>query len=201
MPEDGKNWLERHYESNVRKYFPVCPLCGSKELEIEFNFLEGDFLSCKRCVATWHLYIGVTGLKWAELTFPTRGGYGRHLLNQRLDSKYWKKMCQEKFTTSKAHRVSELIDREILKEAKQEAKLKEVEKVKKRIKDLKEKIDSARDDIDRARDDIDRAQRDKNTDDLETAAEDLERAEEELKRYQEELEREIKKLNSLVRQY
>ncbi|MCX8181488.1 MAG: hypothetical protein N3D12_00005 [Candidatus Methanomethyliaceae archaeon] len=196
--EDKKDWLTRYYESNVREYFPVCPLCGHEELDIEFSFLEGDFLTCKRCAATWHLYIGITGLKWAELTLPTRGGYGRHLLNQKIDCKYWKEMCREKFTIGRGLEEAKSVDIKILKEAEREEKVK---RVKKKIKALKEKAKDAQGDLERARYDLERARYDKDPNELERAYEELERAQEELERCQEELEREIKKLNSLLEQY
>lgn len=55
--------LLREYESDVRKYFPNCPICGSREIEVNLIPSGRDTLSCKDCGAVWHLYIGLMGLK------------------------------------------------------------------------------------------------------------------------------------------
>lgn len=54
-----------------------------------------DTLSCEGCGAKWHLYIGVTGLKWAELDLPSENGKGNELLGKRLKKEYWAKLCQD----------------------------------------------------------------------------------------------------------
>ncbi|MEM3580932.1 MAG: hypothetical protein QXQ64_06695 [Candidatus Bathyarchaeia archaeon] len=208
---DKKCWLKRHYEPNVRKYFPFCPLCGSNELNAEFALLGRDFLSCKKCGARWHLYIGITGLKWAKLKVPAKEGYGQSLLRKKILSKYWKILCK----SFKLSKYDDLRALKILEDAKREEKIREVkkkikklrEKIKderidkeeikeaqKRIKELKEKIEDARIDLENARYKLDRALYDNDTNELESASRDMECAQEELESCEEELEKEIKKL-------
>jgi mRNA-degrading endonuclease RelE of RelBE toxin-antitoxin system len=68
---------------NVKKY--------EKFIEAD----EGrDTLSCYECGAKWHLHIGLTGLKWAELDLEDEDGKGVELLGKRLNKKDWRKMAQ-----------------------------------------------------------------------------------------------------------
>jgi hypothetical protein len=82
------------YESDVRRYFPCCPLCGSSQILV--NLVKGgiDQLSCQGCGAAWHLYVGLTGLKWAELNLASENGAGKSLLNKRLKKEEWLKLAQ-----------------------------------------------------------------------------------------------------------
>ena len=57
----------REYESDVRGFFPCCPICGNKRIEVHLISGGRDTLSCESCGAKWHIYVGLTGLKWAEL--------------------------------------------------------------------------------------------------------------------------------------
>jgi len=51
-------------------------------------------LSCYGCGAKWHIYVGFTGLKWAELDLEGEDGEGVELLGKRLSKKDWHKMAQ-----------------------------------------------------------------------------------------------------------
>jgi hypothetical protein len=53
-----------------------------------------DTLSCYGCGAKWHLHMGVTGLKWAELELESEDGKGVELLGKKLNRNYWLKMAQ-----------------------------------------------------------------------------------------------------------
>ena len=53
-----------------------------------------DTLSCYGCGAKWHLYIGITGLKWAELALESENAKGVELLGKKLNKNYWLKMAQ-----------------------------------------------------------------------------------------------------------
>lgn len=84
------------YESDVRGYFPSCPLCGGREIEVNLTSGGRDTLSCKNCDARWHIYVGLTGLKWAELDLEAKDGVGRELLGKRMKGNEWRRMAIEK---------------------------------------------------------------------------------------------------------
>jgi hypothetical protein len=54
-----------------------------------------DALSCYGCGAKWHLHMGVTGLKWAELELESEDAKGAELLGKKLNKNYWLKMAQK----------------------------------------------------------------------------------------------------------
>jgi mRNA-degrading endonuclease RelE of RelBE toxin-antitoxin system len=68
---------------NVENYKKFIEVDGSK-----------DTLSCYGCGAKWHLYIGLTGLKWAELDLESEDAKGAELLGKKLDKNEWLKMAQ-----------------------------------------------------------------------------------------------------------
>jgi mRNA-degrading endonuclease RelE of RelBE toxin-antitoxin system len=69
-----------------------------KKVENYKKFIEvdgsKDTLSCYGCGAKWHLYIGITGLKWAELDLESEEANGAELLGKKLDKNEWLKMAQ-----------------------------------------------------------------------------------------------------------
>lgn len=83
------------YEADVRGYFVCCPLCGSEQIKTHFIMGGRDTLSCESCGAKWHLYVGLTGFKWAELDLESGDKRGMHLLGKRLDKEEWKKMAHD----------------------------------------------------------------------------------------------------------
>jgi len=85
----------KEYESEVRGYFPSCPLCGSKDIEVHFTMGGRDTLSCESCGARWHIYVGLSGLKWAELDVEADDGTGKELLGKRLGKEEWRRMAHE----------------------------------------------------------------------------------------------------------
>jgi len=85
----------KEYETDVRGYFPCCPLCGNKEIEVHLTQGGRDTLSCQGCGAKWHIYVGLTGLKWAELDVEADDGKGKELLGRRLEKDEWRKMAHE----------------------------------------------------------------------------------------------------------
>jgi hypothetical protein len=81
--DENMRVIYMHVFKNIMKY----------ERFIEAD--EGkDTLSCYGCVAKWHLYIGLTGLKWAKLELEDEDGKGVELLGKRLNKKDWRKMAQ-----------------------------------------------------------------------------------------------------------
>jgi len=111
----------REYESDVRWYFPCCPICGAKEISVHLTQGGRDTLSCESCGARWHIYVGLTGLKWAELEIEAEDGKGQELLGKRLDKNEWRRMAQ---TARKARAIHErketehkaIKEKEIIKE-------------------------------------------------------------------------------------
>jgi len=92
----------------------VC--CVDKNMRVSFmrvfknvkkyeKFIEADegkdTLSCYGCGAKWHLYIGLTGLKWAELELEDEDGKGVDLLGKKLNKKDWRKMAQNAQETTR----------------------------------------------------------------------------------------------------
>lgn len=116
---------------NVKKY----------EKFIEAN--EGkDSLSCYECGAKWHLYIGLTGLKWAELELEAEDGKGAELLGQRLNKKEWRKMAQNTQKTTEPEPKKKPDKKKHSKKKKPEkknSKLKPTKKPKKKQRDKKKK--------------------------------------------------------------
>ena len=82
------------YESDVRKYFVCCPVCGNTRLEITVVPGGTDTLACKDCDCIWHLKIGLFGFKWAELDVQAKGGHGSELLGKRFKRNEIKKLAQ-----------------------------------------------------------------------------------------------------------
>lgn len=117
----------REYESDVRGYFPCCPLCGSKEIAVHLTQGGRDTLSCESCRAKWHIYVGLTGLKWAELDVEADDGKGKELLGKRLDGKEWQRTAQHvRRTLPKADQSSRTKDEEAVVKWKEIVKEKEV---------------------------------------------------------------------------
>lgn len=83
------------YESDIRGYFPCCPVCGDKKIEVNLIANGRDTLACESCGARWHLHVGLTGLKWAELDVEADDGKGRELLGKRFDKNELRKMAQD----------------------------------------------------------------------------------------------------------
>jgi hypothetical protein len=69
-----------------------------KNIEKYEKFIEADegkdTLSCYECGAKWHLHMGITGFKWAELQLESEDGKGVELLGKKVNKKDWRKMAQ-----------------------------------------------------------------------------------------------------------
>lgn len=119
---DIKEWAE----SDVRGYFPCCPLCGNKEIAVYLIDGGRDTLTCRNCNAKWHIHVGLSGLKWAELDVDADDGKGKELLGRRIKKNEWRKMAHE--TRKKTPEISSVqktgnrtelkatIEKEIIKE-------------------------------------------------------------------------------------
>jgi hypothetical protein len=101
----------KEYEADVRGYFPCCPLCGSKKIDVHLIPGGRDTLSCGKCGAKWHIYVGLMGLKWAELDVEADDGIGKELLGRRLDKNEWRKMAHQ--TRRQALKTSTSKDEEV----------------------------------------------------------------------------------------
>jgi hypothetical protein len=95
------------YESDIRGYFPCCPICGANRLTVHLTDGGRDAMSCENCGAQWHVYVGVMGLKWAELDVQAHDGKGSELVGKRVDKKEWKRMSQVVRNTLKPENVKE----------------------------------------------------------------------------------------------
>ena len=87
--------MHEQYRSDVRGCFVCCPLCGSEEIQTHLVTGGRDTLTCEDCGAKWHLYVGLTGLKWAELEIESKNGKGLELLGKRLQKDEWRRMALE----------------------------------------------------------------------------------------------------------
>jgi hypothetical protein len=83
------------YEKDARKYFICCPVCGQNNLT--FSLIPGgkDTVSYDDCGAAWHLYLGLLGLKWAELELEAENGKGNELLGKRIKNDDIRKLSQK----------------------------------------------------------------------------------------------------------
>ena len=96
-----------HIVCCVDKNMRVLYMHVFKDIKKYEKFIEADegkdTLSCYGCGAKWHLHIGLTGLKWAELELEDEDGKGLELLGKRVKKKDWRKMAQNaQETTLKA---------------------------------------------------------------------------------------------------
>jgi len=108
----------RAYESDVRKYFPCCPICYSKRIQVQLISGGRDTISCENCNASWHIYVGFTGFKWGELETEASDGRGRNFLGKRMEGKEWRKIALEGRRTLPSDQLA-VIDRpksELVKE-------------------------------------------------------------------------------------
>jgi mRNA-degrading endonuclease RelE of RelBE toxin-antitoxin system len=102
--------------SSAKTEDPRIVCCVDKNMRVIFmrvfknvkkyeKFIEADegrdTLSCYGCGAKWHLYIGLTGLKWAELELEDEDGKGVELLGKKLNKKDWRKMAQNAQDTTR----------------------------------------------------------------------------------------------------
>jgi hypothetical protein len=85
--------------------FRFCPLCGDEEMEVNIMPYGRDTVSCKGCGAKWHLYIGITGFRWAELETQPEDGTGAELLGKRIRKNDWRKMAEKARTHPRAQRI------------------------------------------------------------------------------------------------
>jgi len=96
---------EPHIVCCVDKNMRVIYMRVFKNIKKYEKFIEADegkdTLSCYECGAKWHLYIGLTGLKWAELELEGEDGKGEELLGKKLKKKEWRKMAQKAQETTK----------------------------------------------------------------------------------------------------
>ena len=91
----GSSLSHEEHIADVRRYFICCPLCGSPKITPHLINGGRDTLYCDSCGARWHLYVGLTGLKWAELELESDTGTGRELLGKRIQKEQWKNMAHE----------------------------------------------------------------------------------------------------------
>jgi len=103
-------------ESEVLGYFICCPFCGSERLQTHLISGGRDTLTCENCGAKWHLYVGLTGFKWAELDIESKNGKGLELLGKRLDKNEWREM---------AHRIRRTLPRTTPTKVKEEKEVEE----------------------------------------------------------------------------
>ncbi len=116
----GRDAIET-YENQVRQAFPCCPLCGSKKLMAKLISGGKDTLSCESCKAQWHLIIGISGLKWAELEHAPENGEGKVYLGKRYEKGQWQKLAEKlmkaNITTPTAREVNQIVrEKEIIRE-------------------------------------------------------------------------------------
>lgn len=90
------------------------------------KFIEADegkdTLSCYECGAKWHLYIGLTGLKWAELELESEDGKGEEFLGKKRNKKDWRKMAQNAQETTEPEPKKEPDKKQRSKKKKSEKK-------------------------------------------------------------------------------
>jgi hypothetical protein len=89
---------EPHIVCCVDKNMRVIFMHVFKNIEKYEKFIEADegkdTLSCYECGAKWHLHMGITGFKWAELQLESEDGKGAELLGKKVNKKAWRKIAQ-----------------------------------------------------------------------------------------------------------
>jgi hypothetical protein len=86
---------KEEYEADVRKYFLCCPLCGNGQLTVNLSLSGGrETITCETCGAKWHIYMGLTGLSWAELELNSKDGKGIDLVGKKLKKEEWRQKAQ-----------------------------------------------------------------------------------------------------------
>lgn len=88
---NGENALEIY----LRSYFLCCPICGNTQLTVNLVSMGRDTLMCNSCKAVWHVHIGLTGLKWAELDLNSQDGRGREFFGKRFNSEEIRRLAQK----------------------------------------------------------------------------------------------------------
>jgi DNA-directed RNA polymerase subunit RPC12/RpoP len=85
--------LEEHWESDVARDFPRCPLCGSKSLkyDVEYGSVQ-DYIYCLECKAKWAIDWKEGGdFKVEYLTLLEAGNSGKYsnLIGEKYSPESW----------------------------------------------------------------------------------------------------------------
>ena len=91
--------LEEHWESDVAKYFPQCPLCGSKSVkyDVEYGSVQ-DYVYCLECKAKWAIdWKDGEDFKVEYLTLLEVGDSERYsnLVGEKRSPEFWLKMMSD----------------------------------------------------------------------------------------------------------
>jgi formate dehydrogenase maturation protein FdhE len=108
------NWIDPggEYEKELRSYFLCCPICASDRMTARFSSGGKDMLHCDVCGAKWHVHMGLSGFKWAELELAAKDGKGQELLGKHYDKNEIKQLAQTAVivpTKSKSETTKEII--------------------------------------------------------------------------------------------
>lgn len=112
------NW-DSEYEKDLRSYFQCCPICGNNQMTPNLIDLGRDSITCDSCKATWHVYIGLSGFKWAELDLPSKEGKGQEFIGKKFSNNEIRKLAQEsRMSNLNTHNKTEAVvkEKEIIKE-------------------------------------------------------------------------------------
>jgi hypothetical protein len=86
--------ITKEAERNFNLYFKYCPLCCAEgSVKPRWSFGGKDYAICSECGAKWHLYVGLTGFKWAKLENVNISGKGTELLNKEYNPEYWQRLA------------------------------------------------------------------------------------------------------------
>lgn len=87
----------RKKRADILTFFRYCPLCYmGNAIRCKFHSFSGkDHVICSRCGATWHIYYGLTGFKWAKLEKESYDGKGKEHLGKELQPEFWSRLAFE----------------------------------------------------------------------------------------------------------
>jgi len=92
----------RASRTQVQKYFPMCPFCSEKSVEIQHDRTNRDLALCNVCGALWHIYVSqlTFEMRWAEL-IQIGAKDGAELLGIQHKPEFWRDMALKKSWTKK----------------------------------------------------------------------------------------------------
>ena len=87
--------IEEHWETHVTKFFPQCPLCGSKSLEFDIEYGSvRDYVYCLGCNAKWEIDWKGEDFKIEYVILLEVGDTEKHELKNRKQSpEFWRRMA------------------------------------------------------------------------------------------------------------
>lgn len=99
--------IEDRAQKEFDLYFHYCPLCSAESsVRLSCQPFGKDYAICSNCAAKWHIYLGISGLKWAKLENVNVDGKGKELLRQEYPPEFWQRTALQRMRKEGAPSVS-----------------------------------------------------------------------------------------------